>query len=417
MTFQVNASDECPMSIPRLELGKSSAMLAYKPIIRPSVRSSSEGQKSAKIPFKQMLKIAAKCIPEGMMNGEIRELEGVLKDKNFYVVKLKDQFSYLKIGKQIGAGSFSVVYSVIEAAGPAIKEYGDLVVKTSSRALDHGGVEDTAQEIEAGKYKLPYVVLTHASYIYKATDKIHMIMLQQSLKGGALQNLIKAQNIPITLKVETIRQFATGEKELQDHHIFHRDIRPGNAMLLRKVSASKGKTSDIQVRLIDFGNHINLEKYEDPKYSLTWSGTYGYAAPELIALQGYKPPSDTIGKPDTSTIGLVMARKMLYTNGKIDDEKIEGFHRAVEVYAFSVSAFETLFAELPKMAMKVIEAGAMAMYHGQIETRDTNYPEPERVNLFEEAKENGVSDDLMALVWQGLSPDPTERPPIEDFKK
>ncbi|MBA2728692.1 MAG: protein kinase [Parachlamydiaceae bacterium] len=364
--------------------------------------------------LKQIKKTAVKCLPKDLKAGEIRELGNEFQKNGIFVIKLGDRYSFIKIGKKIGHGAFSVVYQIEETAGNVIEQYGDLVVKKLIVTNDTGEIDN---EMSAAELKLPHVVLTYAAYKFHANGKNHLILLQQSLKGGEIEKLLLSENTSIDIKIEAIRQFALGEKELQDNHIFHRDIKPGNAMLLNDVSGSDSKISDVDVRVIDFGNYINMAKHKNPKESLTWKGTIGYAAPELIAIQLYRLASGTIGNRNSTLMGIEMARKMLYSNGKVDKRKIENFHQACEVYALSVTAFEVLFGVLPKMALKVRECSMDEAlgFAGLIETRDSNYTEEDRQRLYQEAEEKGIPLDLMELIWRGFGPDPTERPSMNDF--
>jgi serine/threonine protein kinase len=188
-------------------------------------------------------------------------------------------------------------------------------------------------------------------------------------------------------------------------------------MLLKDVSSLDSKIEDVDVRVIDFGKYINMVKYKNPKDSLTWTGTLGYASPELYAIQHYRPSTDTIGKLTTTLIGMEMARKMLYTDGKVDENKVEEFHQACEVYALSVTAFEVLFGELPTMSQKILSytADEALGFFGLTETRDTNYTNEDKQTLFQKAEAEGIPDDFMKLIWRGFNPDPTERPSMNDF--
>lgn len=209
--------------------------------------------------------------------------------QQIYVVKPADEHIFIRIGKKLGESGFSKVYQIEDVAGPQIKGLGDSVLKISAITTKNDVDDSSSREQEAADLKLPHVVLTYASHSFEADGKTHLIMWQQALKGGDFEGLLKSEDTPIELKIEALRQFAEGEKELQDNHIYHKDIKPANAMLPEEVGP-ESQISDVNVRVIDFGIHRNLKKYDNLKNSLAWSGTLNYASPELVALQSYQTP-------------------------------------------------------------------------------------------------------------------------------
>ena len=230
--------------------------------------------------------------PEDARHGQIVQLGGRLALANAYAIvdEGMDEHTYVVMGdKPIGTGAFKQVYAVLAGTGPLFDNLGDMVL---IKAETKNAAADLNREFAGSRLKLPHVVTTLAAHQWvtgEENDQVtHLVMVQESMKGGDVEKLVTSANVSMDIKVETMRQFAMGIAELHANNIVHRDIKPANAMFKEPVDKPNSQPSDVKVKVIDFGTHLDMRKSADnPKDALTWSGTLGYAAPEQVALQSY----------------------------------------------------------------------------------------------------------------------------------
>ena len=80
---------------------------------------------------------------------------------------------------------------------------------------------------------------------------------------------------------------------LHTHYYCHKDIKPENILI------TEGEDSNLYIKLIDFGNTININEMSSSEILLT--GTKAYIAPEL-----YKDPSKLTTKVDIWSLGITL---------------------------------------------------------------------------------------------------------------
>lgn len=132
--------------------------------------------------------------------------------------------------------------------------------------------------------KHPNIVTYYDFGTDPATGQMYLVM--ELLEGQSLARVLKNESpIPTSRVVHMIVQLCGALAEAHAGRVIHRDLKPGNIMLVRR-----GTDPDF-VKLIDFGIVRLLEKTSNRKAGATITqtgmiiGTTGYLAPEYIRHQ------------------------------------------------------------------------------------------------------------------------------------
>ncbi|XP_028772975.1 serine/threonine-protein kinase ATG1c [Neltuma alba] len=180
------------------------------------------------------------------------------------------------IGKQIGAGSFSVVWHGrhrVHGTEVAIKE-----IATSR--LNKKLQESLMSEIFILKrIDHPNIIRLHD--IIQVPGKIHLVL--EYCKGGDLSMYIHRRGrVQEGTAKHFMQQLAAGLQVLRDNNLIHRDLKPQNLLLTRNDDNSV-------LKIADFGFARSLQ----PKgLAETLCGSPLYMAPEIMQLQKYDAKAD-----------------------------------------------------------------------------------------------------------------------------
>ncbi|OIW20308.1 hypothetical protein TanjilG_08282 [Lupinus angustifolius] len=142
------------------------------------------------------------------------------------------------VGRQIGAGSFSVVWHgrhKVHGTEVAIKEIGTLRLNKKLQ-------ESLMSEIFILKQiNHPNIIRLHD--IIEVPGKIHLVL--EYCKGGDLSLYIQRHGrvLEATAK-HFMQQLATGLQVLRDNNLIHRDLKPQNLLLSRNDERSVLKIAD-----------------------------------------------------------------------------------------------------------------------------------------------------------------------------
>ncbi|KAK3037449.1 hypothetical protein RJ639_031943 [Escallonia herrerae] len=181
------------------------------------------------------------------------------------------------VGRQIGAGSFSVVWHArhrVHGTEVAIKE---IATSRLNKKLE----ESLMSEIVILKnVNHPNIIRLHE--MIKEPGKIHLVL--EFCKGGDLSMFIQKRQgrIPESTAKHFMYQLAAGLKILRDHHLIHRDLKPQNLLLSTNDDNSV-------LKIADFGFARSLQ----PRgLAETLCGSPLYMAPEIMQLQKYDAKAD-----------------------------------------------------------------------------------------------------------------------------
>ena len=215
--------------------------------------------------------------------------------------KKQNQIGRYKILGELGRGAMGVVY---KAEDPAL----DRIVALKTIRL--GDEVEGRKEYErrflleakaAGKLTHPNIVTIFD--FGEEEDLAYMAM--EVLEGSDLRSRMRAGDIPAMEAVEIALQVADGLGFAHETGVVHRDIKPGNIMLLERGA----------VKIMDFG--IARMRYADHKTSTGMVlGTPRYMSPEQIGGQ----PVDQ--RSDIFSLGIVLyemlTRSMLFAGEDVN---------------------------------------------------------------------------------------------------
>ncbi|KAI4318970.1 hypothetical protein MLD38_032622 [Melastoma candidum] len=180
------------------------------------------------------------------------------------------------VGKQIGSGSFSVVWHArhrVHGTEVAIKEI-------ATGKLNKKLQESLISEIHIlKKINHPNIVRLHD--IIEVPGKINLVL--EYCKGGDLSMYINRHGrVPEEIAKHFMQQLAMGLKVLRDNNLIHRDLKPQNLLL----STNEDRSS---LKIADFGFARSLQ----PRgLAETLCGSPLYMAPEIMQLQKYDAKAD-----------------------------------------------------------------------------------------------------------------------------
>ncbi|KAL2320032.1 hypothetical protein Fmac_029001 [Flemingia macrophylla] len=180
------------------------------------------------------------------------------------------------VGKQIGAGSFSVVWHgrhKVHGTEVAIKEIATLRLNKKLQ-------ESLMSEIFILKrINHPNIICLHD--IIQVPGKIHLVL--EYCKGGDLSMYIQRHGkVPEATAKHFMQQLAAGLQVLRDNNLIHRDLKPQNLLLSRNDEKSV-------LKIADFGFARSLQ----PRgLAETLCGSPLYMAPEIMQLQKYDAKAD-----------------------------------------------------------------------------------------------------------------------------
>ncbi|MFS7943436.1 putative protein kinase Group-Pl-3 family [Helianthus anomalus] len=181
------------------------------------------------------------------------------------------------VGKQIGSGSFSVVWHArhkIHGTEVAIKEIntGKLNKKLEDSLMSE---IDILRNINH-----PNIIRLHE--MIKEPGKIHLVL--EYCKGGDLSMFIQRRQgrISKSTSAHFMQQLAAGLKVLRDNQIIHRDLKPQNLLLSTNDDNST-------LKIADFGFARSLQPRN---LAETLCGSPLYMAPEIMQLHKYDAKAD-----------------------------------------------------------------------------------------------------------------------------
>ncbi|XP_052172956.1 serine/threonine-protein kinase ATG1c-like [Diospyros lotus] len=181
------------------------------------------------------------------------------------------------VGRQIGSGSFSVVWHArhkVHGAEVAIKE---IVMGRLNKKLQ----ESLLSEIDILKQiNHPNIIRLHD--IIQETGRIHLVL--EYCRGGDLSMYMQQRQgrVPEGTAKYFMRQLVAGLQVLHHNNYIHRDLKPQNLLL-------STNSDNAVLKIADFGFARSLQ----PRgLAETLCGSPLYMAPEIMRLQKYDAKAD-----------------------------------------------------------------------------------------------------------------------------
>jgi len=175
------------------------------------------------------------------------------------------QFGRYRVIAELGRGAMGVVYHAEDSSlgrSVAIK-----AILLSSDAAERAEYEARFyQEAKAaGGLNHPNIITIHD--IGREGDVAYMAM--ELLEGVDLRQLMKRDGLPLPLALELAAQVAEGLGFAHERDVVHRDIKPGNIMVVRGRQAKIMDFGIAKVRLSDLktqtGSVLGTPKYMSPE--------------------------------------------------------------------------------------------------------------------------------------------------------
>ncbi|TMW55519.1 hypothetical protein Poli38472_010401 [Pythium oligandrum] len=186
------------------------------------------------------------------------------------------------LGKELGAGSFSVVRQAIH------KQTGEkYAVKCIERdGLSEEDIEALTTEVEIlQQMKHPHIMALYDVF----TEANHYYLVTELVTGGELFERIVEKNFYSEKEArDLVKTLLETIKYCHDNNVVHRDLKPENLLMT-------SKSDDADIKLADFG----FAKRVTGDGLATACGTPGYVAPEILA---QKPYGKTV---DIWSIGII----------------------------------------------------------------------------------------------------------------
>ncbi|KAF9970700.1 hypothetical protein BGZ73_006554 [Actinomortierella ambigua] len=189
--------------------------------------------------------------------------------------------SSLKLGSEVGSGSYGTVYrGRFDARKAAFKKF-----RISQNEGEHGAIQQEVKLLEGLKCR--HIIQFFGTTYHNGA----FVLVTDFAEGGNLKRAIEKFTLSDwTAKERISQEIASGLAYLHHNKIIHRDLKSANVLLTRHL----------EVRLCDFG--LAVVKTTSASHSTdTVRGTIRWMAPEL---HGFRPKYST--KSDVYALGMVM---------------------------------------------------------------------------------------------------------------
>lgn len=219
----------------------------------------------------------------------------------------RDIESKYEWGRQLGKGGNGVV-RVVECKDSgeqyACKAIGKVLEGDYSDKKKAGHVDSIRREVEVLRRLSGSLNIVKLVDVYE--DEQNVYVVQELCKGGELWHRIGEAHYSERTVASFMRAVLRTIAQCHSHHILHRDIKPGNFMLLDHSDRSP-------LKAIDFGLAMPFDPEDLPRRDLGLEGTPWYMAPEVLS-------SQVVPASDVWSAG-VMAHQLLTGRLPFDDHR------------------------------------------------------------------------------------------------
>mmetsp|Transcript_4670 Transcript_4670/g.10122 ORF Transcript_4670/g.10122 Transcript_4670/m.10122 type:complete len:774 (+) Transcript_4670:212-2533(+) len=211
------------------------------------------------------------------------------------------------IGSELGKGGNGCVRVVTDKSNSldyACKSIPKVLGENFSEKKRSTHLESLRREVQVLTKLRGCLNIVELHDVYEDETHVHIVMEQ--CKGGELWHRIGDRHYSERTVASFMRGVLRTLAVMHSHHILHRDIKPGNFMLLNDADRSP-------LKAIDFGLAMPYEPESLPRTDLGLEGTPWYMAPETLS-------SQVLPASDVWAAG-VMAHQLLTGRFPFDDRR------------------------------------------------------------------------------------------------
>merc|ERR1711965_252239 len=189
----------------------------------------------------------------------------------------KDIKELYNVGKELGAGGFSVVKK-----GEDLNDGSTWALKMIEKKMYNNHQEQTEDEVDL----LAHLEHNHITKLREVveTPKKFIIVLEMMTGGELFDRIVAREKYNEQDAKEVAQKLLEVLQYLHERKIAHRDLKPENLLF-----DTPDEHADL--KLTDFGFAIDLSKQKDGK-TTTMCGTPEYVAPEVLEGKAYDCKDD-----------------------------------------------------------------------------------------------------------------------------
>ncbi|KAL3139963.1 hypothetical protein ABBQ38_004250 [Trebouxia sp. C0009 RCD-2024] len=216
--------------------------------------------------------------------------------------------SRFDIGEKIGSGGNAVVCVVQDKLTRKVFACKSITKTLEGRGVSEcksaGHIASIKREIQVLKKLRGSLNVACLEEVYEDDASVHLVL--DYCQGGELVHAIGSRHYSERTVASYMRAVLRTLTQCHSNHILHRDVKPGNFMLLRDHDRSP-------LKAIDFGLAVPFESATEPRSDLGLEGTPWYMAPEVLS-------SEVLPASDVWSAG-VMAYQLLTGQFPFDDKQ------------------------------------------------------------------------------------------------
>lgn len=190
------------------------------------------------------------------------------------------------VGRKLGKGGFGTVNVVTEKATgkeyacKSIKKRLEVLNVSAERQAQH--LDNIDREATVLRRLRGTLSVAYLKGVWEDEENVHLVM--EYCRGGELHHSIGQRVYTEETVARYLHQVLQCIAQCHHQRILHRDIKPGNFLLLDDTDMSP-------IKAIDFGLAVFYDPEKLPRTDLGLEGTPWFMAPEVLSSQTY-PASD-----------------------------------------------------------------------------------------------------------------------------